>query len=372
MDLKHNTIEVWLQNPPTESLKRGGDNFTFYSNYTTFKSYLDRGLHNEVTKQAIFSEFRQGKNIDEVIYLNDHGPEHIKTVIHRASELLCDSCDLKAREVFLLLNAIQVHDIGNYYGRIGHESKILDAINTGLTPILFDSTEVKYIKQIAQVHGGKVKYKDGKESKNTIATLKHSVESDGYTIRLQLLAAVLRFADELADDKNRADHQALKDGRMPKGSEVYHAYAHCLDTVKVVHEKQTIELHFKIPSQFLKRTFGKVGVSGVTNQYLLDEIYSRTIKMHNELIYCSKFWKKDIDINKIWVEIEFYKEIETAESFENEDLEVHPDITYTLHDNHYPDNNSDIFSLCPDALRYPDGKNITGENLHNHLNERNA
>lgn len=370
MNLQNDTIEDWLKEPPGDCLKRGGDTTPFYSKYDTFKEYLDKNLHNEVTKQAIFHEYLQDKNRDEIIFLNDHGPNHIKTVIQRASELLCHECKLNAREVFLVLNAIQVHDIGNFYGRIGHESRVLDAIKEGLTPIVFDTTEVRYINQIAQAHGGTITYKNGDKSKNTIAKIKPTVESDGYTIRIQLLAAILRFADELADDKNRADHKALKENRLPLGSQIYHAYAQCLDTVKVIHEKQTIELHFKVPEHYLTRTFGKVGEAGVTQEYLIDEIYKRSIKMHHELIYCSKFWKKHIDIERIWVQIEFYKELD-ENSHTEEDLNVHSEITYTLHDNDYPNSSNDIFQHCP-TLKYHDGKLINGENLHNYLKERDA
>src|SRR4051812_22116567 len=119
MDLKNHTLEDWLKNPPVEALKMGGDSFPFHSKYETFSHYLDNNLHKQVTKQAIYDEFVNGKDRESVIFLNDHGPDHIKTVIQRASQLLNNGqvCPLTAREVFLLLNAIQVHDIGNFYGR---------------------------------------------------------------------------------------------------------------------------------------------------------------------------------------------------------------------------------------------------------------
>lgn len=358
------TLEIWLKTPPLESLKTGGDDFPFFSKYETFKHHLETNLHKEVTKQAIYQELISNKSRDQVIYLNDHGPEHIKTVINRASDLLNngDNCKLNPREVFLLLNAIQVHDIGNFYGRSNHEAKVFEAIGTGLTPILFDAVEANYVRSIAQVHGGKVKYKNGSEDKNTITTIKNTVTSDGYTIRQQLLASILRFADELADDRYRADLKTLNEGKMPKGSEIFHAYAGCLDTVKIVHEKSTVELHFKIPKSYLKRTFGKIQSDDtIKDVYLLDEIYERTIKMHTERIYCSKFWKSEIDLDKIWVQIEFYANPVDGNFSENE-LEVPSDITFTLHDNQYPVISNDIFKLCPDLI-FSDGVKITGENM---------
>lgn len=370
MKLK-NTLEEWLQAPPKNSKKRGGDDFPFYSKYESFKFYLDSGLHKETTKQAIYEEYKEGKDINTIVFLNDHGSFHIKTVIERASQLLCyggDINNLNPREVFFLLNAIQVHDLGNFYGRYGHESKILEAINKGLVPILFDRTEVTYFQNIAKVHGGKLKKADGTEDKNTITKIKPLIVSDGYDVRLQLLAAILRFSDELADDKYRADIVALNTNKLPKGSEIFHAYASCLDTVKVNHQHKQIELHFKVPKNFVTRTFGKIQSDKKTikDQYLLDEIYERAMKMHIERIYCSKFWKHFINIENIWVQIEFYSNALADDVFDEESLFVHSDITFSLNDNHFPHIPYNIFEICP-TLVYGSGVQLTGENLFNEI-----
>lgn len=381
MNLKNSTLDEWLKKPNKGFLKRGGDMFPFFSKYDVFRNYLVTGLHTEVTKQAIYNEIKSKDELEKMIWLNDHGPDHITAVIERASQLLDNGKDdtenfiysLNAREVFLLLNAIQVHDIGNFFGRVGHEEKVFEAVNQGLTPILFDSTEAKYIYDIAHVHGGKVVYKNGVSDKSTIKKIKPQITSDGYPVRLQLLAAILRFADELADEKKRADIVSLNNGTLTKGSEIFHAFSACLDSVKVDHNKLTIELHFKIPKKYAKRKFGKLisenGKDKVIDCYLLDEIYNRILKMHHERIYCSKFWKSMIEIDRIWVEIEFYNDINfNHETIDLEHLQVHPDITFTLHDNGYPIGAGDIFSLCEDELKYrDDGARIDGQNLFNRI-----
>jgi hypothetical protein len=365
MDLQNKTLEEFLKFLPNDSLKLGGDTIPFYSKYETFKSYLDNHLHKEVTKAAIRAELEGGKDFNKIIWLNDHGVEHVKTVIERASHLLSNSVaqKLNAREIFLLLNAIQVHDIGNFYGRIGHESKVLEAINDGLTPILFDRTETPYIANIAQVHGGKVVRKDKTADKNTISTLKEEVMSDGYEIRQRVLAAILRFADELADDHHRADVKLLNEGKIPKGSEIFHAYASCLDTVRIDHPTRTVELHFKVPKHFLLRKFGKIHPDdSVSDQYLLDEIFLRSIKMHYERVYCAKFWKSFVDIEKIWVQIEFYSQAHEENVLSLTDLLVYPEITFTLQDSEYPSNSMDIYAVCPE-LAFKDGTRITGDSV---------
>jgi len=357
------TLEELLKDIPSDKLKRGGDPFPFYEKYQTFKSYLDKNLHKGVTKAAIREEIKNTTNFDKIIWLNDHGLEHIKTVIERASQILDNgnNSDLNPREIFLLLNAIQVHDLGNFYGRVGHEQKITEAIGEGLSPILFDSTEVRYIKSIAQVHGGKIKYKDGSEDKNTIHGIKEEIVSDGYKIRQRVLASILRFADELADDKNRADTKLLNQGLVPRGSEIYHAYSTCLDTVRIDHIQKSVELHFKVPKDYLLKTFGKVVKNRVVRRYVIDEIFERVVKMHYERIYCSKFWRNTIDIEKIWAQIEFYS-THDEDVLNMDELLIHPDITFTLHDSEYPSNTFDIYKMCPE-LKLKNGKKLDGATL---------
>lgn len=366
MNLENGTLEDWLKNPPADAkYKKGGDTYPFYSKYDNFKDYLNKNVHNETTKEAIIAEIQENKDFDKVTWLNDHGPEHIKTVIQRAS-LLVESkdCELNPREVFILLNSIQIHDVGNFFGRHNHEKKIIETIKDGLSPAVFDRKEVKLIKDIAQVHGGSYKEENGVKTKNTFKSIiSPTSNSDSYVIRLHLLASILRFADELADDKNRADIKSLKEKKMPKGSEIYHAYALCLEPPIVNHEERRIELHYYINKEDLYSNFGKYDNESDTiiEKTVLEEIYERTLKIHYERIYCSKYWKKNIDIESIWVKIEFYSDL-----YED----IHPEITYTLTDSEYPNKDGlTIFDLCKKELSYPDGQLITTENVIKKIEE---
>ncbi len=368
MKLESKTLEEFLKNGKRLNLKMGGDDFPYWEKYSAFKHYLNNNLHKEVTKQAIRVDFQSKGNLNKVIWLNDHGPEHVKTVIERASHLLNNGSksSLNAKEIFLLLMAIQLHDVGNFYGRVGHEKKIIEACREGLTPVLFDATEVKYVNEIASVHGGVVKYKNEENSKDTISRIQNETKIGGYDVRLQLLAAILRFADELADDRYRCDSKALIEGKIPKGSEIFHAYAYCLDTVSINQSKKCVELHFRVPKEFTLRTFGKLVGKSLKNVYLLDEIFNRALKMHFERVYCSKFWKQLVEIDKVWVRIEFYSTPSISESV-SEDLKVHDEITFTLQDQEYPTSNLDIYKMCPN-LKYSSGILINGENLLKKIN----
>lgn len=360
-ELGDKNLEDWLVEPDVLAVYKGDKN-PYFTKYDNFKHELLK-KHNETTKGAILADIQEKINaaqvtkeeefaLQKVMWLNDHGPRHIATVIERASDLLNhNGIKLNAREVYLLLNSIQIHDIGNFYGRTGHEKKILEVLKHDVRLAGFDDVERKYIIQVAQVHGGSVKTKSGSESNNTIISLKQGESKLGqYSIDLRFLAAILRFADEIADDKDRADSELLRDRKLPKGSEVFHAYSFCIDPVVVNHETQTIEIHMKVPLEFVKRKLGK----GNKEVWLLDEIYERALKMHHERIYCSKFWRQRLSIEKIWYQIEFYRFPKENEYLSLEDFDVPDDITFILEDNHYPNAPTDIFEIC-EGLRYYDG-----------------
>jgi hypothetical protein len=331
-----------------------GRKIKYYSIYEGLKKYL-MPKHEETTKGAIITSIenqieelkKTGDEarifkLEKILWLNDHGPRHIDTVIKRASQLLNVSKELLSfREIFCLLSAIQLHDLGNFYGRSGHEQKIMDIVAEGKEHIGSDHVEKKYILNIAQVHGGKI---PGTDNKDTISQLKNQAPVLDELIRLRLIAAVLRFADEIADDRFRADIGLLRNDKLPKSSEVYHAYSACLNSVIVDHEKETVELHFDIDKKYLEEKFGKDN----GEVFLMEEIYIRVLKMHNERIYCSRYWKPYLSIENILVIINFY----------SDDIheDVHSEITFTLSEKGYPNNDISIYEMCPELI-------INGEKL---------
>lgn len=345
MELDKITLENWLEKSET-GYTLSGKLIKFFSLYETLKKFL-LPKHEETTKGAIIESIdvqikelkKKGDEdlfkLEKIRWLNDHGPRHIDTVIERASQMLNTSNDiLSPREVFCLLSAIQLHDIGNFYGRIGHEKKIMDIVGThGATLVGSDHIERRHILHIAQAHGGKV---EDTGNKDTISVLKNETPVLNDIIRLRLIAAIVRFADELADDRFRADIELLKQKKLPKSSEVYHAYSACLNSVIINHNNKTIELHFDIDKEYLKEKFGKDN----GEIYLIDEIYSRVLKMHQERIYCSRFWTPYIALENILVIMNFY----------SDDIHevVHPEITFTLSEKGYPENHQTIYEMCPD------------------------
>lgn len=260
---------------------------------------------------------------DPVLFLNDHGPDHINMVIDRANSIVANfSTDhLSEFEAFILLCAIQIHDIGNILGRAGHERKLNSIFDEKSTNIIVDTPERRVIKSIAMAHGGKTE-----NGKDTISLLSARETIFNETVRTRLLAAILRFADELADDNTRANRPALDLNILGTNSDIYHKYSSALHTVAIKPDEENndfkVSLVFELEAHALKNRY----LVGKHEKYLLDEIYDRTQKMELERRYCMKFMYPYINIGRIEVVINIY-------GSQSQKLKA---ISYTLEDVSYP------------------------------------
>lgn len=107
------------------------------------------------------------------------------------------------------------------------------------------------------------------------------------------------------------------------------------------------------------RTFKKGSAEDVTDVYLLDEIFKRTMKCHCERVYCSRFMRSVVDITAVSVNIEV-----TTET----GYEVVETISYKLAESGYPDSSGqDIYEICPDLSRWNDGVRLNGQALKSKL-----
>lgn len=261
---------------------------------------------------------------DHIIFLNDHGPNHVRKVIERAFSILSRmSQELSDFEVFILLCAIQIHDIGNVLGRIEHEKNLHQIFDDKSKDIIIDTAEKRIIKNIATAHGGK----NSNGSKDTISALSAIEPILGVTVKTRFLAAVLRFADELADDSTRANRAALDLGIIGIDSTLYHDYSKVLHTVTIendtVNHDNNIQLVYELDTSMLSKKYRIRG----NDRYLIDEIYDRTLKMEQERRYCMKFMQPYVFINRINVRINIYSS--NSQFFHK--------ISYQLEDTSYPE-----------------------------------
>jgi exopolyphosphatase/pppGpp-phosphohydrolase len=114
---------------------------------------------------------------------------------------------LEPYELYVLLFAVLLHDAGNARTRKNHEKEPKAIIARMGSVAGVEPVERKLIASIAEAHGGRTK--DG--DKDTIRkVIQLDIENiGGLSVRSRLLAAALRLADELSENPQRADPQAL-------------------------------------------------------------------------------------------------------------------------------------------------------------------
>jgi hypothetical protein len=335
-DLKNETLESWFKKRHTGDFD--GLRTNYVARYNTLEDFLKNDVHPLV---AIGAATKDG------IFLNEHGPAHVATVIKRASELISSGTGtLSAYEVYILLAAIQLHDIGNILGRTNHESR-LPALKGRLEGLLGDdSAEKRLLNGIVSAHGGK---NNGDKD-----TIRHLVDAPAHSqiVKTRFLAGILRFADELADDSQRVSIFAIQNDVIPEPSRIFHKYSASLDSVIVDAIGKAIDLHFILTRAGVQEEFSKDN----SKIHLIDEILIRTVKMHQERHYCMRFLRPNIQIDSINVKINVFES--------NWSTDTLCPIGYRLEDKGYPDfPNNDIYDICPELSKWHNGQPLNGTQL---------
>jgi len=307
-----------------------------YQRFVRLEEHLNTNVHNSVNVGA-------AANNDG--WLTDHGEDHIATVIRRASDLSMTSENetlLSPYETFILLLACHFHDVGNVFGREEHEKKIPEVLkmigsDVGRDTLGRDTAEIRMITHIATAHGGYVD--DEKTDKDTINQLRQKWPSNKTPVRVTLLAAILRFADELADDHTRANRFMIESKDCISKSEVYHAYADRLKQVLVRPLDNTIQLRFELTAKDVDSRFRK----GRKKVFLFDELAMRALKLHHEHVYCSRFFAGLIHIDSILVSATISPGIDDGAFLQPLDV-----INFTMQQVGYPDNPTSLSDLAPE------------------------
>lgn len=186
-----------------------------YTDYTSIRNALVRD-----------NFFKEIKAVEP--FLTDHSESHIQDVQDRAYKLIGDFKEqgLGTKDVYCLAIMILLHDVGNIFGREGHESigKIAEVYNKYRQNPSNHREERLLVILGASAHSGKSK----KGCKDTLKYVqKGSIGGD--EINLPELAAILRFADELAEGKQRTCSFLIENNLLGDDSEIYHKYASITD-----------------------------------------------------------------------------------------------------------------------------------------------
>ncbi|RYU93168.1 HD domain-containing protein [Emticicia agri] len=345
----------------------------YISIYNVLKTQFDTQIHPEIKTKIL--------EIEKSGFYNDHGVDHIKMVVDRVSRLISllnptfkkiesknknlEKFYISPYEIFILLMAINLHDAGHLIAsRDDHAKKGTELLSRFDSADLLDRGEKIAIGKIAKVHGGK---------DDPISRLEPVLSLSNSNIRPQFLAALLRLGDELAEDKSRASNLLLKlkdentydkETIMDPTSELYHRFSACLDSISL--DNHEIKLHFYVLEDQLLSEYPKVinKKGDIINQFLLDEIYKRTLKTFTETLYCNRYFPASMRFNSVIGEIHLLTKYQE---------EIHEPIKFFLKENGYPLLQSDdIFELCGKDLIKSNGDKIDGNYIANLIKTRNG
>lgn len=237
--------------------------------------------------------------------LTDHGPDHIKNVLDNAFYLLGGDHDLNTEELYILCQSILFHDVGNIFGRSRHNQKIHTVYGAIFNGLWSTRQEMALVVSIGRSHSGKSS--DG--SSDTLKDVKDGFIL-GQKIRVQSLASLLRFADELAEGPQRTSSYMLAIGGFSDESKIYHEYAR-VTSVNIDLGGGRIALTYHIE-------LDRVDFCSVESvEYFckfLKYVYSRIHKLDSERRYCKHYSKQLEPFKKTSVLLSFWKGPEMLES----------------------------------------------------------
>lgn len=331
-----------------------------YERYSRILSYLEREVYPNIDAGlAALSE-------DSGFYTL-HDRNHFDEVVKYAGELLgCKDHDvenfdlLTAYELFVLLVAIRIHDAGNMYGRENHERRTFQILQQMGNAVGSDLNEKKFIADIARAHGGKAP----NGSKDTIGQLQSKVSYGNVDIRPRLIAAILRFADEICESRTRAANILLDDEKLMGKNEVFHKYAACVSSVRVFPTESArlnnhvgkgspieVNLEFNLNTDDCYRKWGKTEDGGYVEVYIIEEISSRLDKMFRERQYCNKFMREICNVVHVKAAVNVWEAIRDEDGIPDHRL-IWTKILFSEEEG-YPSNEQSI------SERY----GLTGESL---------
>jgi hypothetical protein len=290
---------------PTELPQMNADYFSQYKQLlnvfrTTYYPKVDAGLAANSGAPGLYTA-HDSEHFDEVVH---HAGELINAESSLKGEMTSAASELNAYELYILLVAIRVHDVGNLYGREDHEKRCFQILREIGGAAGLDDREKKAIANIAQAHGGRT----SAQSKDTIGQLEVRLLANSVSYRPRLLAGIVRIADEICENKRRAATVLMQSGKLPKHNEIYHQYAGSLTGNRWIVNDRALHLTFEPRLSEVEKPWGceertDANKTLVSEAYLLDEIFARLEKMDLERRYCNMFTREIFTIDAIKVTI---------------------------------------------------------------------
>ncbi len=249
-------------------------------------------------------------------FYTDHGGRHFEEVVRYAGFLLENTFDqanslLTPYELYLLLCAIRVHDAGNIDGRDDHDKRAFSILQAYGGDIQKDATEHRLIGDIAQAHGGRTMID---KDKDTIGALLSETVVGAVDVRPQMVAAIVRFADEICEHSSRASGHHIAQDNLPAESKLFQLYANSIAGAKPDRKNKSFKLRFRFDVALFSNTYPtpRDDAGNQQQKYLIDDVLDRINKLNHERVYCNRFLLPQMQTDRLEITMEFAKTISVA------------------------------------------------------------
>lgn len=237
-------------------------------------------------------------------FLTDHGELHIKSVIQTASLLLGKHLEpgaeknkrqLSSLDIFLILSGILWHDVGNVFGREGHAERAAE-MTKEVKSLAFPDPDVhRLVTEIAMAHSGQNGLVKARNEEDC------SIGYQTYTVFPRALAAIVRFADEVSENRSRISSALLP--TVPEGNRVFWEYAHSISASRPEPERERVVVSISLQranavKKYLCGNFAD-RIDSENKIHLIDYILCRIEKMNNERAYCAPEFSRFATIREI-------------------------------------------------------------------------
>lgn len=301
-----NTLETELKSRAESSNKEAE---SFWHKFSLMSEYLEREYYPWIQAKCP--------------YYTDHGKVHIESVIQSASLLLNQRLSqekdfhLSSLDIFIILTAILWHDAGMVYGRSGHEGQFVRVIDEIKEVCLSDVTIYRIVTEIVKSHSGQEGLKIPKREEDCTGP-----SLAPCTIYPKSLAALIRFADEISENRSRISAALLSN--VPEDQQIFWEYANCVTAARPDPERHRVVISLEIPyDKAIKYYKCKefTDLAGNSDKIsLIEYIVRRIEKMNNERAYCAPHFSRYAWIGEVCVRFKIINGIPDMDEFEMEKI----------------------------------------------------
>lgn len=234
-------------------------------------------------------------------WFTDHGATHVAAVMNSASELVKEKLSGKKRnslttlDIYLILTAILWHDVGMVISRAKHAELVYD-MTWEMADFFPNPTVQGLVSQIANAHKGVAGLDD--LSTDDLCT----VEGPAQHVNTALLAAVVRFADEISENHTRVSLPILK--QVPEDQKIFWLYAASIGSSIAQPDRHRVIIDYRFDADTVTqcwpdKDFPALWPEGNNKIPLLTYALGRLEKINNEREYCFKYFSSVAPIRDI-------------------------------------------------------------------------